>query len=59
MPCFKRSPRLEMWIIIIQALHPVSAAMSEMGEVLMQRSEQAAAGFLRAQSSLPGSQETQ
>ena len=58
MPCSKKSPRLEMWILISQALHPVSAAMSEMGEVLMQRGEQAAAGFLRAQSSLPGSQET-
>ena len=59
MPCSKKSPRLEMWILISQALHPVSAALSEMGEVLMQRGEQAAAGFLRAQSSLPGSQETQ
>ena len=59
MPCSERSPRLETWILISQTLHSVSAAMSEMGEVLMQRGEQAAAGFLRAQSSLPGSQETQ
>lgn len=59
MPCSERSPRLETWILISQTLHSVSAAMSEMGEVLMQRGEQAAAGFLRTQSSLPGSQETQ